>query len=199
MFAVDLVFDGPYPRTGGSRPSVRLHCTPAVNLFEHDAEPARAEHTWAEQRVIPSLRHRRSIEAYDVLSVTSVEEDGPKRTYMVFKLSSDAERAYDVLCRVATPAADLYPLLASPDLDAGAHRRDAVGHAAARTARFPTSSSSRAASTGSRRARPSWRASPTSTGRRSSAARRSTGTRTCSGPSSPTGRLATARSRRPRR
>lgn len=122
-FAVDLVFDRPYPEDRRIKAEhVRLHCTPAVNLFEHDAEPTRAEHTWAEQRVIPSLRHRASIEAYDILSVTSVEEGtARKRSYArSFGLSSDAERSYDVLRRLGTTAAaDLYLLLASPDLDAG--------------------------------------------------------------------------------
>jgi len=124
QFAVDLVFDRPYPEDRRLKiEHLRLHCTAAVNLFDHDAEPTRAEHTWAEQRVIPSLRHRASIEPYDVTSVTSIEEGtAKKRTYArSFGLSSDAERSYDVLRRQgATPGADLYLLLASPELDAGA-------------------------------------------------------------------------------
>lgn len=124
QFAVDVVFDRAYPEDRRLKAEhVRLHCTPAVNLFEHDAEPTRAEHTWAEQRVIPSLRHPASIEGYDVTGVVSTEEGtGRRRTYArAFGLSSDAERSYDVLRRPGvTPAADLYLLLASPDLDAGA-------------------------------------------------------------------------------
>ncbi len=123
-FAVDVVFDRVYPEDRRLKAEhVRLHVTPAVNLFEHDAEPTRAEHTWAEQRVIPSLRHPASIEGYDVTAVVSTEEGtGRRRTYArAFGLSSDAERSYDVLRRPGvTPAADLYLLLASPDLDAGA-------------------------------------------------------------------------------
>ena len=123
-FAVDLVFDRPYPEDQRLKAEhVRLNVSPAVNLFDHDAEPTRAEHTWAEQRVIPSLRHRNSIEGYDVTSVVSTEEGtGRRRTYArAFGLSSDAERSYDVLRRPGvTPAADLYLLLASPGLDAGA-------------------------------------------------------------------------------
>jgi type VI secretion system protein ImpG len=123
-FAVDLVFDRAYPEDQRLKAEhVRLHCTPAVNLFDHDAEPTRAEHTWAEQRVIPSLRHPASIEGYDVTGVVSVEEGtGRRRTYArAFGLSSDAERSYDVLRRPGVrPAADLYLLLASPELDAGA-------------------------------------------------------------------------------
>ncbi len=123
-FAVDLAFDRPYPEDRRLKAEhVVLHCTPAVNLFEHDAEPAKAEHTWAEQRVVPSLRHRQSIEPYDVTSVVSIEEGtGRRRTYArAFGLSADAERSYDVLRRPGSGAAhDLYLLLASPELDAGA-------------------------------------------------------------------------------
>ena len=123
-FAVDVVFDRAYPESRRLRTEhVRLNVTPAVNLFDHDAEPTRAEHTWAEQRVTPSLRHRASIEAYDVTGVVSTEEGtGRRRTYArSFGLSSDAERAYDVLRRPGVgAAADLYLTLASPDLDAGA-------------------------------------------------------------------------------
>jgi type VI secretion system protein ImpG len=122
-FAVDLLFDQPYPEDRRLRTEhVRLHCTPAVNLFDHDAEPVRAEHTWAEQRVLPSLRHPASIEAYDVTAVVGVEEGTARqRTYArSFGLASDAERSFDVLRRPgATPGADLYLLLAGPDLTAG--------------------------------------------------------------------------------
>ena len=123
QFAVDLVFDRPYPEDRRLKAEhVRLHCTPAVNLFDHDAEPTRAEHTWAEQRVIPSLRHRAGIEPYDVSSVVGVEQGtARRRTYArAFGLSSDAERSFDVLRRPGSGAAhDLYLLLAGPDLDAG--------------------------------------------------------------------------------
>lgn len=123
QLAVDIVFDRPYPEDRRLKTEhVRLHCTPAVNLFDHDAEPTRAEHTWAEQRVVPSLRQRRTIEAYDVTSVVGIEEGtGRRRTYArSFGLSADAERAFDVLRRPgATPGLDLYLQLASADLDAG--------------------------------------------------------------------------------
>ncbi len=131
-FAVDVVFDRAYPEDRPLKAEhVRLHCTPAVNLFDHDAEPTRAEHTWAEQRVVPSLRHRESIEAYDVTSVVGTEQGTARqRTYArSFGLSAGpgagsgqvAERSYDVLRRPGSgPAHDLTLLLASPDLDAGA-------------------------------------------------------------------------------
>ncbi len=121
--ALDLVFDAAYPEDRRLRAEhVRLHGTPAINLFEHDAEPMRAEHTWAEQRVTPSLRHPTTIEAYDVVGVVGTEETtGKRRTYArAFGLSADAERSFDVLRRPGpTAAADLALVLASPALDAG--------------------------------------------------------------------------------
>lgn len=123
-FAIDIHFDRPYPEDRRLLAEhVRLGVTPAVNLFAHDAEPVRAEHTWAEQRVVPSLRYAASIEGYDVTAVTGVESGtGRRRPYArSFGLAADAERAFDVLRRPgARPAADLYLLLASAELDAGA-------------------------------------------------------------------------------
>ncbi len=123
QFAVDIVFDQPYPEDRQLlKEHVRLHCTPAVNLFDHDAEPMLAEHTWAEQRVIPSLRQRRSIEAYDIKGVVGIEKGtAKKREYARSAgLSSSTERSFDVLRRPgATPGTDLYLQLAGPDLDAG--------------------------------------------------------------------------------
>lgn len=122
-FAVDLVFDRAYPEDRTLRTEhLRLHGTPAVNLFEHDAEPMRAEHTWAEQRVTPSLRHPTTIEAYDVTSVLGTEEGSGRRLpyARAFGLSADAARSFDVLRRPGpTAAADLALVLASPALDAG--------------------------------------------------------------------------------
>lgn len=122
-FAVDIVFDVPYPEDRRLRTEhVRLHSTPAVNLFGHDAEPMRAEHTWAEQRITPSLRHPTTVEAYDVVGVVGTEDGtGRRRAYArAFGLSADAERSFDVLRRPGPArAADLALVLASPALDAG--------------------------------------------------------------------------------
>jgi len=122
-FALDLVFDTAYPEDRRLRTEhLRLHGTPAINLFEHDAEPMRAEHTWAEQRITASLRHPTTLEAYDVVGVVGTEEvTGKRRTYArAFGLSADAERSFDVLRRPGpTAAADLALVLASPALDAG--------------------------------------------------------------------------------
>ena len=123
-FAVDVVFNRPYPEDRQLKTEhVRLSCTPAVNLFEHDAEPMLAEHTWAEQRVVPSLRERRSIEAYDVTGVVGIEKGTARRRDYERSagLASRAERSFDVIRRSgATSGTDLYLQLAGPDLDAGA-------------------------------------------------------------------------------
>ena len=59
--------------------NVRLHCTPAVNLFETDAEPVAADGTTTEVRVVPDARRPRSVEAVDVLAVVGVEDDTGRR------------------------------------------------------------------------------------------------------------------------
>ena len=65
--------------------NVRLHCVPAVNVFETDAEPIRVDGTAAEVRVVPDARRPRSVEALDVLDVTGVEDEtGKRHTYAPF-------------------------------------------------------------------------------------------------------------------
>jgi len=46
--------------------TMRLGCTPAVNLFAKRAEPIKLSHTVAEYPVIPDARQRREIEVYSV-------------------------------------------------------------------------------------------------------------------------------------
>lgn len=46
-----------------------LHCSPAVNLFEHDADPIRIDHTRTEYRVRPSGEN---LEHYEIFSVDEV-------------------------------------------------------------------------------------------------------------------------------
>lgn len=79
-FDVSITFDAPYPedrRFGAD--NVRLYCAPVVNLFEADAEPIRVEGYASEYRVLPSLRHRKSMEVYDVQKVTGIEDATGKR------------------------------------------------------------------------------------------------------------------------
>jgi len=52
----------------------KLGCTPAVNLFPHQAEPIRLEHTRAEYPVVPDAH---APDAFEVFAVTEVETVAP--------------------------------------------------------------------------------------------------------------------------
>lgn len=47
-----------------------LGCTPIVNLFERTSEPIRIDHTQAEYRLDPDMRHERSTEVHTILNVS---------------------------------------------------------------------------------------------------------------------------------
>jgi type VI secretion system protein ImpG len=85
-FDVEVVFNRSYPE--GRRfeaDNIRLHCTPAVNIFETDAEPMRLNGEAGEHRVVPSLRYRTSTETYDVQTVVGVEDaTGDQNEYAPF-------------------------------------------------------------------------------------------------------------------
>ena len=53
------------------RDTLRLGCTPIVNLFHHSAEPIRLTHAQTEYHVVPDNRHGRSYEIYSVDGITS--------------------------------------------------------------------------------------------------------------------------------
>jgi type VI secretion system protein ImpG len=52
---------------------LKLGCTPAVNLFEHNADPIRLTHTAVEYPVMPDARTAEGYEVYSLRSVTSTE------------------------------------------------------------------------------------------------------------------------------
>ena len=85
-FDIEVVFDAPYPE--GRRfeaANLRLHCTPAVNLFEADAEPIHISGEVGEHRVVPRIDATESVEAYDVTSVVGVEDaTGDEHEYTRF-------------------------------------------------------------------------------------------------------------------
>ena len=74
--------------------NVRLHCAPAVNVFEADAEPVSADGTTTEFRVVGDVRRPRTVEPIDVLGVVGVEDDtGRRHDYAPFyRFGSDAPR-----------------------------------------------------------------------------------------------------------
>ncbi|MEM9587991.1 MAG: type VI secretion system baseplate subunit TssF, partial [Planctomycetota bacterium] len=53
--------------------TVRLGCTPVVNLFEHRAEPIRVTHGRSEYRIIPDARQPRAFEVHSVTDVTGID------------------------------------------------------------------------------------------------------------------------------
>ncbi|WP_279051839.1 type VI secretion system baseplate subunit TssF [Cedecea davisae] len=53
-----------------------LNCTPAVNLFEHRAEPISPNHETAEYPVIPDIRHQDEMDVWSVDSVSAMRKQG---------------------------------------------------------------------------------------------------------------------------
>ena len=84
--------------------NVRLHCTPAVNLFETDAEPISVDGTTTEVRVVPDAGRPRSVEAVDVLSVVGVEDEtGRRHEYAPFYRFGDRASRHFVATRQTGP------------------------------------------------------------------------------------------------
>lgn len=54
----------------------RLHCTPAINLFEQRAEPIVPLHQIAEYPVLPDIRHQDSIEVWSIDRVQALSKQG---------------------------------------------------------------------------------------------------------------------------
>jgi type VI secretion system protein ImpG len=83
-----------------SASTIRLHCTPIVNLFSHVAEPIRVTHLQPEYRVIPDVGHQSAMEVYSVDRVSSTRTDQETPiTYEPFYSSrqasaSDAGKTY---------------------------------------------------------------------------------------------------------
>ncbi len=58
--------------------TLRLNCTPVVNLFEQSAEPIRLSQLQSEYRVIPDVGRQNSMEVYSVDEVTGVRADSER-------------------------------------------------------------------------------------------------------------------------
>lgn len=85
-FEVEIFFDRPYPEERRfERDNIRLHCTPAVNIFPSDAEPIRVNGEASEHRIVPSYSDRNGMVAYDVQKVVGIEEvTGNRHDYEPF-------------------------------------------------------------------------------------------------------------------
>ena len=80
----------------------QLYCTPAINLFEHDADPIDLNGKRTEYRVIPSSRYPSHYEIFSIDSVTGWQDStqsgrrvrGEKRVYSAFEsFQHEVERA----------------------------------------------------------------------------------------------------------
>ncbi|MEO1619137.1 MAG: type VI secretion system baseplate subunit TssF [Planctomycetota bacterium] len=64
--------------------SVRLNCTPVVNLFEQRCEPIRVSYTVPEYRVIPDARQPRAFEVHSIESVKAIDSKQDEKAYHPF-------------------------------------------------------------------------------------------------------------------
>jgi type VI secretion system protein ImpG len=75
-----------------SADSIRLGCTPAINLFPHPADPFELSHRLTEYRVIPDARRENALEVYSISQVELSDSDANSRTLTPF-YSIDHARA----------------------------------------------------------------------------------------------------------
>lgn len=65
----------------------RLHCTPAINLFEHRAEAITPHRGQAEYLVVPDIRHQDTMEVWSVNQVQALrKEDNELRSRHIYPL-----------------------------------------------------------------------------------------------------------------
>ncbi|AUI87871.1 type VI secretion system protein ImpG [Vibrio azureus] len=62
---------------------LKLHCTPAVNLFDKDADPIRLEHQRNEYKVRPQSNHQDHYEVYSIEQVESWNKDERRRKPLI--------------------------------------------------------------------------------------------------------------------
>lgn len=56
-----------------SEDNFRLYCAPVINLFDHDAEPLRVDHSRLAYRVIPSVKSLEGFEIYSIETISGIE------------------------------------------------------------------------------------------------------------------------------
>ena len=64
--------------------TLRIGCTPMVNLFEQRCEPIRADYTTQEYHVIPDARRPRAFEVHSITSVTAIDTERDERVFHPF-------------------------------------------------------------------------------------------------------------------
>ena len=85
----------------------QLGCTPAINLFDHTAEPISVKGMNYEERVIANSRRPEAFEVYDILEVEAQSGQGKRQVYHPFYSLSHAESESDAYYySTRRPAAD---------------------------------------------------------------------------------------------
>ncbi|KIH76533.1 type VI secretion system protein ImpG [Geoalkalibacter ferrihydriticus] len=82
-FEIQLTLDGQLEREERlSREHLRLHCAPAINLFETAAEPVRLTHRRSEYRLVPDAASIEGVELYSLDEVVGIDAaSGTRRAY----------------------------------------------------------------------------------------------------------------------
>lgn len=86
LFDIDIVLNRPFPAGMPFDCSTfQLHCVPAINLFDLEAEPVHVDHQAAEYRVIPMLHYGPHVETFSVDQVQAFDHDsGQRHAYLPF-------------------------------------------------------------------------------------------------------------------
>ncbi|WP_035061849.1 type VI secretion system baseplate subunit TssF [Andreprevotia chitinilytica] len=85
-FEIEVILSQHYPDDMPfTAENVRLHCVPAINLFDLEAEPIRVDHHASEYRVVPMLHHGAHVETYSVDAVQAFDHaSGERHEYVPF-------------------------------------------------------------------------------------------------------------------
>lgn len=85
-FDIIVTLSRQYPADLRFRPDVlKLHCTPAINLFEMEAEPIRIDHKTFEYQVKPLLHEGMPVEIYAVKEIAAFDhQTGQRYPYVSF-------------------------------------------------------------------------------------------------------------------
>lgn len=91
-----------------------LNCTPAVNLYQQEAQPIFVDNRQAELRVRPANNRYRSSQIFSVDQVTARNQDGSEHTYQPFSAFIKDESAYHIRLRPSTLSGDMEHFLTLP-------------------------------------------------------------------------------------
>jgi type VI secretion system protein ImpG len=108
-FSITLKFDCDFPNYNFGKGNFLLHCSPAVNLFRHDAEPV--INTWKKREylILADFRHPDSIYPHSVVSVTGIDLKNATRyeyksPLAIHSLTQPAVRKYSTVYRTGAGA-----------------------------------------------------------------------------------------------